>query len=362
MGATLFFALIGGFTNCSLGIVIVAFLEHQPAMLLLLFTPLSAIVVAYVLYTREHMLRMQAFHDTITGLANRALFMDRLEHALTRRDRQDHRLDVLEQKSEALAVMFLDLDDFKTINDSLGHVAATSSWCRSRTVKDVLRPDTPARFGGDEFAILVEETADPEDIIRVAERIVGVFKKRIGVAGREVSMSASIGVAVTRRATQSRGPVGQADVAMYRAKVKGKDTFEIFEPGMQDVVARRLEVRTGLERAIDRHELVVPISRSLTWPRARPWGSRRSCAGSTRSGAWSSRRSSSASPRRPAITELGLHVLEEACRQWQLWRVELVDQTSFTLSVNVSPRQLRDPGFVSDVRQIRTRAASTPRI
>ena len=348
------FALVGGFTNCSLGIVIVAFLEHQPAMLLLLFTPLSAIVAAYVLYTREHRLRMQAFHDTITDLANRALFMDRLEHALTRRERQD----------EALAVMFLDLDDFKTINDSLGHVAGDELLVLvAERLKDVLRAsDTPARFGGDEFAILLEETADPEDTIRVAERIVAVFKKRFVVAGREVSMSASIGVAVTAsRDIKAEDLVGQADVAMYRAKVKGKDTFEIFEPGMQDVVARRLEVRTGLERAIDRHELVVLYQPIVDLATSTPVGVEALVR-------WKHPQWGMVVPSEfigiaeetGMICELGLHVLEEACRQWQVWQVELVDQPSFTVSVNVSPRQLRDPGFVADVRQILRRGGLHP--
>jgi diguanylate cyclase (GGDEF)-like protein len=351
------FALIGGFTNCSLGIVVVAFLERQPAspaMLLLLFTPLSAIVASYVLYTREHRLRMQAFHDTITDLANRALFMDRLEHALTRRERHD----------EALAVMFLDLDDFKTINDSLGHVAGDELLVQvAERLKDVLRvSDTPARFGGDEFAILLEETADPEDTIRVAERIVAVFKKRFVVAGREVSMSASIGVAVTAsRDIKAEDLVGQADVAMYRAKVKGKDTFEIFEPGMQDVVARRLEVRTGLERAIDRHELVVLYQPIVDLATSTPVGVEALVR-------WKHPQWGMVVPSEfigiaeetGMICELGLHVMEEACRQWQLWQVELVDQPAFTVSVNVSPRQLRDPGFVADVRKILRRGGLHP--
>ncbi len=349
------FALIGGFTNCSLGILVVAFfyVKQQP-MLLLLFTPLSAIVAAYVLYTREHRLRMQAFHDTITDLANRALFMDRLEHALTRRERQD----------EALAVMFLDLDDFKTINDSLGHVAGDELLVQvAERLKDVLRAsDTPARFGGDEFAILLEETADPEDTIRVAERIVAVFKKRFVVAGREVSMSASIGVAVTAsRDIKAEDLVGQADVAMYRAKVKGKDTFEIFEPGMQDVVARRLEVRSGLERAIDRHELVVLYQPIVDLATSTPVGVEALVR-------WKHPQWGMVVPSEfigiaeetGMICELGLHVLEEACRQWQVWQAELVDQPSFTVSVNVSPRQLRDSGFVGDVRQILRRAGLHP--
>ncbi|MFI5285535.1 MAG: putative bifunctional diguanylate cyclase/phosphodiesterase [Candidatus Dormibacteria bacterium] len=301
-----------------------------------------------------HRLRQQAFHDTLTDLANRALFMDRLEHALTRRERHD----------ESLAVMFLDLDDFKEINDSLGHMAGDELLARvADRLKLVLRAsDTAARFGGDEFAILVEETADPEDTIRVAERIVSVFKPRFVIAGREVTISASVGVAVTAsRDVTAEELVGRADVAMYRAKVKGKDTYEIFEPGMQDVVARRLEVRTDLERAIDRHELVVLYQPIVDMTTSTPVGVEALVR-------WKHPRWGMVVPAEfigiaeetGMIRELGLHVLEEACRQWQEWQVELNDEPGFTVSVNVSPRQLRDPGFVSEVWRILTKAGVPP--
>ncbi|HEY6782437.1 MAG TPA: EAL domain-containing protein [Candidatus Dormibacteraeota bacterium] len=301
-----------------------------------------------------HRLRQQAFHDTLTDLANRALFMDRLEHALTRRERHD----------ESLAVLFLDLDDFKEINDSLGHMAGDELLARvADRLKLVLRAsDTAARFGGDEFAILVEETADPENTIRVAERVVSVFKPRFVIAGREVTISASIGVAVSAsRDVTAEELVGQADVAMYRAKVKGKDTYEIFEPGMQDVVARRLEVRTDLERAIDRHELVVLYQPIVDITTSTPVGVEALVR-------WKHPRWGMVVPAEfigiaeetGMIRELGLHVLEEACTQWQAWQVELIDEPAFTVSVNVSPRQLRDPSFVSEVWRILTKAGLPP--
>jgi diguanylate cyclase (GGDEF)-like protein len=301
-----------------------------------------------------HRLRQQAFHDTLTDLANRALFMDRLEHALTRRERHD----------ESLAVMFLDLDDFKEINDSLGHMAGDELLAMvADRIKLVLRAsDTAARFGGDEFAILVEETADPEDTIRVAERVVSVFKPRFVLAGREVTISASVGVAVTAsRDITAEELVGQADVAMYRAKVKGKDTYEIFEPGMQDVVARRLEVRTDLERAVDRNELVVMYQPIVDMSNSTPVGVEALVR-------WKHPRWGMVAPlefigiaeETGMIRELGLFVLEEACRQWKEWQVELIDEPAFTVSVNVSPRQLRDPSFVSEVWRILTRVGLPP--
>jgi diguanylate cyclase (GGDEF)-like protein len=320
-----------------------------------LFVAFAAQTSVAVQNTRlGHRLRQQAFHDTLTDLANRALFMDRLEHALTRRERHD----------ESLAVMFLDLDDFKEINDSLGHVAGDELLARvADRLKLVLRAsDTAARFGGDEFAILVEETADPEDTIRVAERVVSVFKPRFVVAGREVTISASVGVAVTAsRDISAEALVGQADVAMYRAKVKGKDTYEIFEPGMQDVVARRLEVRTDLERAIDRHELLVLYQPIVDITTSTPVGVEALVR-------WRHPRWGMVLPSEfigiaeetGMIRELGLYVLEEACRQWQEWQVELIDEPGFTVSVNVSPRQLRDPGFVTEVWRVLTRAGLPP--
>jgi len=296
-------------------------------------------------------LHQQAFHDAISGLPNRALFMDRLEHALTRRGRQD----------ASLAVMFLDLDDFKTVNDSLGHVAGDELLARvGDRLVDVLRAsDTPARFGGDEFAILIEETADP---LGVAERILSMFKPRFIVAGREVGITASIGVAATTsRDVSAEELVGRADVAMYRAKVKGKNAYELFEPGMQDVIARRLEVRTHLERAIQSHELVVQYQPIVDLATSMPVGVEALVR-------WRHPQWGMVFPAEfigiaeetGMIRELGIHVLEEACRQRQIWQRELIDEPSFNLSVNVSPRQLRDPEFVSEVWRVLSRTGVLP--
>ena len=299
-------------------------------------------------------LHRQAFYDTLTGLSNRALFMDRLEHALTRRERN----------GESLAVLFLDLDNFKEINDSLGHMAGDELLARvADSLKTVLRAsDTPARFGGDEFAILVEETADREDTLRVVDRVESVFKSRFKVGGREVTISASIGVAVTAsRDISAEELVGRADVAMYRAKLKGKDTSEIFEPGMQDVVSRRLEVRTDLERAVDDRELVVLYQPIVDMASSTPVGVEALVR-------WKHPRWGMVGPAEfigiaeetGIIRELGLHVLEVACRQWQAWHVGLDDEPTVTMSVNVSPRQLRHPDFVKDVSRILVKTGLLP--
>ena len=302
-----------------------------------------------------HRLRQQAFHDTLTDLANRALFMDRLEHALTRRERHD----------ESLAVMFLDLDDFKEINDSLGHMAGDELLARvADRLKVVLRAsDTAARFGGDEFAILVEETADPEDTIRVAERVVSVFKPRFVLAGREVTISASVGVAVTasrditrrgagrpgRRRHVPRQGQGQGHVRDLRAGHAGRGRAP--SRGAHRPRARHRSQRArGHVSADRRHHQQHARSASRHWS-----------AGSTRAGAWSlPLEFIGIAEETGMIRELGLHVLEEACRQWQEWQVELIDEPAFTVSVNVSPRQLRDPSFVSEVWRILTRVGLPP--
>ena len=320
-----------------------------------LFDTFAAQTSVAVQNTRlDNRLKKQAFHDPITDLANRALFMDRLDHALARRERY----------GDSLAVIFMDLDDFKMINDSLGHAAGDELL---RHVADrlhlVLRPaDTAARFGGDEFAILLEDTIEAYDVIRVAERIVSVLKPRFVIAGREVTVHASVGVAVTTtRDLSADEVVRRADVAMYRAKMKGKGQFEVFEPSMQEVATRRLEVRTDLERALDRGELalvyqpVVDIATSapigvealVRWHHPNwgvvPPGEFIGVAEET-----------------GLIGELGMYVLEEACRQCQAWQNELLDESAFSVSVNVSPRQLRDPNFVSEVWRALTRTGLHP--
>ncbi len=192
----------------------------------------------------EQQLAHQAFHDSLTGLANRALFRDRIEHALTRRD------------NAPVAIVYLDLDDFKSVNDSLGHgtgddVLRTAG---ERLQRAVRQSDTVARLGGDEFAILVEEDAETGGE-RVGQAVLDAFSRPIVAGGREFELTASVGVVVGDRGLGADTLIRRADLAMYSAKARGKGRLEIYDAALGDRARDRLEVRTDLRRALADGEL-----------------------------------------------------------------------------------------------------------
>jgi diguanylate cyclase (GGDEF)-like protein len=197
----------------------------------------------------EERVEYQAFHDSLTGLANRALFLDRVDHALSRR------------VSIPLAVLFVDLDDFKTVNDSLGHGAGDELLVHvASQIHDVLRPvDTFARIGGDEFAILLEDLIDDDQAIAIAKRILGCLSEPINVSGTELLVRASIGIALSDTAKQiTTGELlRHADTAMYAAKRKGKGSYELFQDDMAEAVVERLRMKADLQRAVNNQEFVL---------------------------------------------------------------------------------------------------------
>ncbi|MBV8296357.1 MAG: EAL domain-containing protein [Acidimicrobiia bacterium] len=197
----------------------------------------------------EEELRHQAFHDPLTSLANRALFQDRTGHALARADRQ----------GEPVAVLFLDLDEFKMVNDSLGHLAGDQLLqVVSERILSCIRPgDTAARFGGDEFAVLLEDTK-VEEASAIAARLLDALKQSITVQRRELYVTASIGIAPAGEGrTDAAELLRDADVAMYAAKAEGKARYSVYRPSMHEAVVARVEVTADLQRAVDRQELVV---------------------------------------------------------------------------------------------------------
>jgi len=210
----------------------------------------------------ETELRDQAWHDGLTGLANRALFTDRVNHAIARQSRV----------GTPLSVLFLDLDDFKSLNDTLGHAAGDIVLGSvARRLEACIRPgDTVARFGGDEFAVLLE-TAGQDEAELVAMRVLVQLAEPLAVLGRHVQVRASVGVAVVATGGDTADSVddllGNADAAMYVAKTKGKDRFEVFEARMRTAAEERAGLRADLGWALERGQLEVYPSAPGCWAR-----------------------------------------------------------------------------------------------
>ena len=202
----------------------------------------------------EEELERQAFHDSVTDLANRALFHDRVVHAIERQGRGQ----------KTLSVLVIDLDDFKTINDSLGHAAGDALLAEvGERLRHTLRAaDTAARLGGDEFAILLEDGGEGIQGADVADRIMHMLDEPFTLEGKEVFVRASVGIAVADANGEdgeeaAKALLRNADVAMYMAKEKGKARYQLFEPAMHDTALRRLELKADLQRALEHREFLL---------------------------------------------------------------------------------------------------------
>ena len=293
----------------------------------------------------EDELRHQAFHDSLTGLANRALFTDRLSHAMSR-TRHDH---------QPLAVLFIDLDDFKDINDSLGHAEGDQLLVAvAERFRGALRAgDTIARMGGDEFAVLVEDPPDAAAPIQVAERLLSTLETAFERRGKELFVHASVGVATWTSTRQSADELlRNADVSMYTAKSKGKNRIEVFEASMHAAAVARIALRGDLELALRRDELsllyqplirldrleIVGVEALLRWnhPVRGVVGPVEFIPIAEESG---------------VIVPIGLWVLEQACRQVRAWD-EIWPERKLAMNVNVSARQISEGDFVADVAKI----------
>jgi len=193
----------------------------------------------------EEQLAHQAFHDPVTNLPNRALFVERVRHAIGRARREGRKL----------GVMFLDIDDFKTINDSLGHGAGDTALIdvAKRLAKSIRSSDTAARFGGDEFVVLLEDMDGTETAVGVAERILEDLRLPLMVAGKELALRGSIGISILEASSTAGADelIRDADAAMYIAKRDGKGGYRMFEPEMHSEVLARLELRADLQRALE---------------------------------------------------------------------------------------------------------------
>jgi diguanylate cyclase (GGDEF)-like protein/PAS domain S-box-containing protein len=315
----------------------------------------------------EAQLAHQAFHDALTGLANRSLFQDRLEH-------------VLQRPGAGVGVVFCDLDDFKTVNDSMGHAAGDRLLLTvaERLASALRARDTLARLAGDEFAVIVEDATDAE-VDAVAQRMLAALGPPVLLDGREVLARASLGVATT--STLPAGPqpadrdphrrsagtdaaqalMRNADAAMYAAKRRGKYLVEHFAPALLERAAERLRLRADLHSALERRELRLEYQPYVDAATGRITG----CEALVR---WDHPSHGLVPPVRfiplaeetGFIRELGRWVLAEACAQLVAWRREVAPAPDLTMSVNVSVRQVEDRAFVRDVAEILRRSGVDP--
>jgi diguanylate cyclase (GGDEF)-like protein/PAS domain S-box-containing protein len=293
----------------------------------------------------EAELAYRAYHDALTGLANRALLIDRLGLALARSTRS--RLST--------GVLFIDLDDFKLVNDSLGHKQGDELLVSvADRLRSSIRPgDSVARLGGDEFIVLFEDLVDVSHASNVAERILHQLGTAVDLDGREVFISATMGMAVSGAHTVLADDLlRDADVAMYAAKARGKGHWALYEPSMDTRPLERLQLEADLRRAMTGGELRLhyqPIVEIDT-------GQIRGVEALLR---WEHPERGLVPPMEfiPIAEETGLivpigrWVLHEACRQARVWDGRNTDRPALTISVNISSRQFQHPGLVESVRQ-----------
>ncbi len=289
--------------------------------------------------TLEH----QAFHDTLTGLPNRSLFHDRLEQALARQERD----------LKPLAVLLVDLDGFKTVNDSLGHAAGDELLkFVASSLRAGLRPgDTAARLGGDEFAVLVGDMRGRSDALRVADRIIQALTQKLIIEDKEVFVHGSVGIAITHGNESANDVLRNADVAMYAAKSDGKGGYQVFDGAMHEGVMERLDLKADLQHAVERNEFVVhyqPLfdlvnGKILSAEALIRW--QHPTRGVMMPGEFIPLAEETG-----LILPIGRFVLEEACKQLRWWQMQF--DADLSISVNFSGRQLQEPGVVDEVESI----------
>ena len=304
----------------------------------------------------EEQLLHNAFHDALTELPNRALFIDHLKLAFERSKRY---------KEHSIAVLFLDLDRFKTVNDSLGHEAGDRLLiATAHRLKEILRPeDTFARMGGDEFAVLLDNIEGVNIAVHVAERIRREFSDPFYLDKREVFTSASIGIALSSASCDSpEDLLRNADTSMYRAKTLGKARHEVFDQEMQAQVVRLLEIETDLHRAVKSREFCLHFQPIVSLKPVRITGFEALLR-------WHHPRRGLLYPdefipvaeETGLIVEIGGWVLREACLKLTRWQGQYPTTPPLSISVNISSRQFMQPALVEQVEEILKETALPPR-
>ncbi|MEA2499274.1 MAG: hypothetical protein QOH26_1679 [Actinomycetota bacterium] len=304
----------------------------------------------------ETELSHQALHDSLTGLPNRLLFLDRLRIALAKAERRD----------STLAVLFLDLDNFKLINDSLGHDAGDAVLKQvGLRLEDMMRDgDTVARLGGDEFTILCDDLASIDQVADLSERIIAALAGPFEVQGREIYVGASMGIALPSEAHHlPQDLLRNADAAMYKAKRKGRGRSEVFDDSMHAEVMERLEMERALRAALQRREFHLVFQPIVDFGDGRPVSFEALAR-------WDHPDKGILDPESfiplaeetGVIVPLGRWVLGEACAQAMAWREVGGDLALLGVSVNVSPSQIADADLVADVRSALDASGLEPKL
>jgi diguanylate cyclase (GGDEF)-like protein/PAS domain S-box-containing protein len=285
-----------------------------------------------------------AHHDSLTGLPNRALLHDRLQQALAKAQRSRHRV----------AVMFLDLDRFKSVNDSLGHAVGDEllKYVAARLTGVVRAVDTVSRLGGDEFVIVLEEAGSPDDVVQVAEKIIGALAPEVSIGGHKLRATPSIGISVfPDDAVEAFALMKNADTAMYHAKAAGRNNFQFFARKMNEQATHFFTLENKLRHAIEAGQLLLHYQPLINWPR-------RMVCGAEALVRWKDPDQGMIQPAEfiPIAEETGLivpvgeWVLGAALRQNRLWQQQ--GRPLLPVSVNLSPRQFREKDLVTTLRRI----------
>ena len=289
----------------------------------------------------EEQLRELAFHDPLTRLANRNLFRDRVQHSLA----------IARRTKRHVAVMFLDLDDFKNVNDTLGHDAGDRllQAVAQRLVDTMRTTDTVARLAGDEFAVLLEGIDSAEDIDRPAAALVDALGKSFALGESGVQVSISVGVALSAPDSDAEALLSNADIAMYNAKAAGKNRYVVFEPRMQEVLHERLRLEADIGHALTNGEFFLeyqPVVELLT----------RKLLGVEALVRWRHPERGVLPPRQfihlaeesGRIVELSRFVLRRACEDWRRW-CDDANCNDLHIAINISGRHLQQGDLVHDV-------------
>jgi diguanylate cyclase (GGDEF)-like protein/PAS domain S-box-containing protein len=304
----------------------------------------------------EEQLLYDAFHDGLTGLANRALFMDHLQMTIAR-GRSRH--------SNHYAVLFLDLDRFKIINDSLGHAKGDEllKFIARRLESCIRTGDLVARLGGDEFVILLTELVEANEVILVAERILEELKTPFNLGGREIYITTSIGITLSESGhTRAEDMLRDADIAMYRAKAKGRAQYQVFNQEMHEDASKQLQIETEMRRALEKGEFCLYYQPIVQLESNRLVGVEALVR-------WNHPTRGTVSPMEfiPAAEEnglilpLGSWILSESCRQLREWQKRNPLASRLTVSINLSFKQFSQLDLVREVSSIIEKTGVDPR-